>query len=185
MGFIELYGLTYEKLMSLNIGKYEYLLVLKDGEVFYFKEAGNAYEITNPDLTLEGNANTSLSDLNSRIIMNHIKELLNNIHDKNALLDIIIKIQRILENNDLFTLIKGNMNELINFNEEVDKIIIKFDSLYKDIIKKEEVKKVDIPKIKIKEKGINESANIDTFMVALLVNIGILLLIMLVLNIIK
>ena len=184
MGFIELYGIVYEKLMSLNIGKYEYLLVIKDGEVYYFKANGNTYEITNPDLTLEGNANTSLSDLNSRIIMNHIKSLFTNIHDKDTLLDLIIKIQNVLENKELYQLIKGNMNELTNFKEEVDKILAKFDQLYKMIVK-EEVKKVEIPKVKIEEKGINEQAKADTFMIAMLVNIGILLMIMLILNFIR
>ena len=69
-------GINYEKLGTLTIGKYEYVILHKGDQILYATEINGTYSFPNPDLTLQGNASIPLSNLNSRIIMKHIKSLL-------------------------------------------------------------------------------------------------------------
>ena len=185
-------NITYEKLIPLNIGKYEYLFLLHDNKLTYVIESEGSYKYPNEDLTLKGNGNIPLSDLNSRIIMNHIKNILekesNGLDiDKNMVINRLNQMQRILQNTELYVLFKGSVNELSNFDYEVSKMLEKFDDLYQGltgyVVKKEEnLLPKEEPR---KEKILDENANVDTIMIAMLANIGILLFIMLILNIIR
>lgn len=182
---------SYKKIASLTIGKYAYIVLLNNKTICYVEENSNKSVLPNEDLTLKGNDNTSLSNLNSKILLKHIKELLEDelregIINKNTITDRIDKIQIILQNNELYSLIKGSVNELNNFDEETSKMKKLFNRLYVDIVNVEEANnpKVEVQKPK-KIKRLDETANVDAIMIAMLVNIGILLFIMLVLNIIK
>ena len=185
-------NVTYEKLIPLNIGKYEYLFLLNDNKLCYVKEVNGSYQYPNRDLTLQGNGNIPLSDLNSRIIMNHIIELLKKEFDstelnKNMVINRLNQMQRVLSNNDLYILFKGSVDELSNFDVEVSKLLDKFDEIYNGLtgyIPKIEEEKPQVREEK-KEKVLDENANVDPVMIAMLANIGILLFIMLILNIIR
>jgi hypothetical protein len=185
--------ITYEKLIPLNIGKYEYLFLMRDNKIYYAVDNNGSYVFPNQDLTLKGNANMPLSDLNGRIIMNHIKDILEKENngldiDKNMIINKLNQMQRVLQNNELYILFKGSVNELSNFDIEVSKMLEKFDDLYHGltgyVVKKEDIVMVseEAPK---KDKILDENANVDTIMIAMLANIGILLFIMLILNIIR
>lgn len=185
--------ITYEKLIPLNIGKYEYLFLMRDNKLYYAVDINGSYVFPNQDLTLKGNANMPLSDLNSRIIMNHIKDILKKENngldiDKNMIINKLNQMQRVLQNNDLYILFKGSVNELSNFDFEVSKMLEKFDDLYHGltgyVVKKEDIVMAN-EEIHKKEKILDENANVDTIMIAMLANIGILLFIMLILNIIR
>ena len=185
--------ITYEKLIPLNIGKYEYLFLLHDNKLSYVIEVDGSYKYPNEDLTLKGNGNIPLSDLNSRIIMNHVKNILekefNGIDvNANMVVNRLNQMQRVLQNNDLYTLFKGNVNELSNFDYEVSKIIDKFDEIYNGLtgyMPKIDLDKAENHEVVKKDKILDENANVDTIMIAMLANIGILLFIMLILNIIR
>ena len=186
-------NITYEKLIPLNIGKYEYLFLLHDNKLSYVIEVDGSYKYPNEDLTLKGNGNIPLSDLNSRIIMNHVKNILekefNGIDvNANMVVNRLNQMQRVLQNNDLYTLFKGNVNELSNFDYEVSKIIDKFDEIYNGLtgyMPKIDLDKAENHEVVKKDKILDENANVDTIMIAMLANIGILLFIMLILNIIR
>lgn len=186
-------NITYEKLIPLNIGKYEYLFLLHDNKLSYVVEVDSSYKYPNEDLTLKGNGNIPLSDLNSRIIMNHIKNILEKEFsgidiNANMVINRLNQMQRVLQNNELYNLFKGSVNELSNFDYEVSKIIDKFDEIYNGLtgyMPKIDLDKEDNHTVVKKDKLLDENANVDTIMIAMLTNIGILLFIMLILNIIR
>ncbi|MBR1377464.1 MAG: hypothetical protein IJ565_06620 [Bacilli bacterium] len=183
---------NYELLGTLNVFKYEYVLLSKNGNICYAEEKNNTYEIPNTDLTLQGNANTPLSNLNSRIIMEQVKKVIENdikIENKINVETIdkkLNKIQETLQKPELYNLIKGNVDELYHFDEEVNKMVDKFNELNNEITT---VMPPIIEPLKSEYKAVkddlNEQANVDAFMIAIIVNIGILLLIMFILNIIR
>lgn len=186
-------NITYEKLIPLNIGKYEYLFLLHDNKLSYVVEVDGSYKYPNEDLTLKGNGNIPLSDLNSRIIMNHIKNILEKEFsgidiNANMVINRLNQMQRVLQNNELYNLFKGSVNELSNFDYEVSKIIDKFDEIYNGLtgyMPKIDLDKEENHTVVKKDKLLDENANVDTIMIAMLTNIGILLFIMLILNIIR
>lgn len=179
-------GINYEKLGTLTVGKYEFIILHKGDQVLYATESNGTYSFPNPDLSLQGNANIPLSDLNSRIIMKHIKGLLEqeNLSDHAGLVNKLYRIQKVLQNNELYTLIKGSVQELNDFDAETRKLIEKFDEINTEIT---EAMPIIEPEVKYEEpvNDLNENANIDAFMIAIIVIIGMLLFIMLVLNIIR
>ena len=186
-------NITYERLIPLNIGKYEYLFLLHDNKLSYVVEVDGSYKYPNEDLTLKGNGNIPLSDLNSRIIMNHIKNILEKEFsgidiNANMVINRLNQMQRVLQNNELYNLFKGSVNELSNFDYEVSKIIDKFDEIYNGLtgyMPKIDLDKEENHTVVKKDKLLDENANVDTIMIAMLTNIGILLFIMLILNIIR
>ena len=179
-------GINYEKLGTLTVGKYEYTILHKGDQILYATESNGAYSFPNPDLSLQGNANIPLSDLNSRIIMKHVKGLLEqeNLSDRAGLINKIYRIQKVLQNNELYTLIKGSVKELSDFEGEKNRLIEKFNEINTEIT---EAMPIIEPEVKYVEpqNDLNENANIDAFMIAIIVSIGMLLVIMLILNIIR
>ncbi len=179
----------YHKLKKLVIGRYEYLLLIKDNNLFYVIEEDGTYKLPNPDLTLKGNVNAPLSNLNSRIIMEHIKNVIGKdiqvglIADTESLMDVLAKIQDILDSNEILSLIKGNINELYHFDDEVKKLKDTFDELHNE--KTGLVPNKIINKRKPKKLKLDDAANIDGVMIAMIANIGILLFLILMLNILK
>ncbi len=182
-------GVKYYKVNSLSIGKYEYVILFKDKKIYYVIDTDGSYRFPNPDISLKGNANISLANLNSRIIIDHIKnaldkEIENGMISNVELLNMrLIQIQRILNNPDFFELAKGNINELYHYDDEVNKFKEKFDELYLSLSGL--VPHIEYVKPKEKKKIIKEDANIDTIMLVMLANIGVLMFIMFILNIIK
>ena len=176
MANLDLNGVVYEKIFTLNIGKYEYILLCK-----------------NLRLTLNGNANTPLSNLNSRIMMKHIVKIINSdienelLKNEEEIVDRLKIMQSILQNNEMYSLIKGSIEELNNFDEEVNKMIQRFNMLLTEctgVMPKINEESIDKAK-EINKPIIDDTAKIDTIMIAMIVNIGILLFIMLILNIIR
>ena len=186
-------NITYDKLIPLSVGKYEYLFLLNDNKISYVVEKDGAYVEPYEDLTLQGNGNMPLSDLNSRIIMNHIKHLLEKEFDgidinKNMVINRLNQMQRVLQNNELYNLIKGSVNELTNFDYEVANLIERFDEIYNGLTGYIPKREIDIQETNVtvkKEKLLDENANVDVIMIAMLSTIGVLLFIMLILNIIR
>ena len=193
MANLDFNGVAYEKIFTLNIGKYEYILLYKNFRVCYVEERNGAYEVPNSDLTLNGNANSPLSILNSRIIMKHVVKIINSDIENKILKnseEIVNKLgvmQSILQNNEMYSLIKGSVDELNNFDVEVNKMINRFNMLLTECTGVMPKINEEVPE---KEKVINnpiidETAKVDTIMIAMILNIGILLFIMLILNIIR
>ena len=192
MDCLILNGEKYNKLTKLSIGRYEYLLLIKDNHLYYVLENDGTYSLPNPDLTLKGNVDVPLSNLNSRIIMEHIKNVIENdikkglIVDGKSLLDILSKIQKILDTNEMCALLKGGINELYHFDDEVKKIKDLFDELHNDITGLVPRKIISKENKKYKRKiKLDETANVDTIMIGMIINIGVLLFLILMLNIIK
>ncbi len=179
-------GINYEKLGTLTVGKYEYTILHKGDQILYATEVNGTYIFPNPDLTLQGNASIPLSDLNSRIIMKHVKKLLEqeNLSDRAGVINKIYRIQKVLQNNELYTLIKGSVQELNDFDGETQKLIEKFDEINTEITEAMPIIEPE-PKYEEPQNDLNEAANVDTFMIAIIVSIGMLLFIMLILNIIR
>ena len=179
-------GINYEKLGTLTVGKYEYTILHKGDQILYATELNGTYIFPNPDLTLQGNASIPLSDLNSRIIMKHIKSLLEqeNLSDRAGIINKIYRIQKVLQNNELYTLIKGSVQELNDFDGETSKMIEKFDEINTEITEAMPIIE-PAPIVEEPQNDLNEAANVDTFMIAIIVSIGMLLFIMLILNIIR
>ena len=179
-------GINYDKVGTLTVGKYEYVILHKGDQILYATESNGTYIFPNPDLTLQGNANIPLSDLNSRIIMKHIKGLLEqeNLSDHAGLVNKIYRIQKVLQNNELYTLIKGSVKELTDFEGETNLLIDKFNEINTEIT---EAMPIIEPEVKYEEPQteLNENANVDAFMIAIIVSIGMLLFIMIILNIIR
>ncbi len=182
-------GIKYYKVKSLVIGKYEFLLLIKGNSLYYVIDDNGTYKFPNPDVSLKGNANISLSNVNSRIIMEHITKTLEHdmasgvITSKEMLEMKISQIQRILNNSDMYNMIKGNINELYHYDDEVNKMLEKFNELYLSLSGiiphvKENVK-VKKPKV------LKEDANVDTIMLIMLANIGILLFVMFILSVLR
>ncbi len=179
-------GINYEKLGTLTVGKYEFIILRKGEQILYVTELNGTYSFPNPDLSLQGNANIPLSDLNSRIIMKHIKDLLEqeNLSDHAGIVNKLYRIQKVLQDNELYTMIKGSVKELNDFETETKMLIEKFDEINTEIT---EAMPIIEPEVKYEEPAndLNENANVDTFMIAIIVSIGMLLFIMLILNIIR
>lgn len=161
----------YEKLVPITIYKYEFLILMKDGCVFYALEKENGYELLGP-LMYENTIDMPLSYIKSRMLMEYLKNVLDNINDKELIYDTIFKIQDVLQYPEIYNLIKNN-------DISRDKLISTFDEYYNKknefIVRKNT--KVDNKK--------HERGNTDIFTIVIITNIGILLFIMLILNIIK
>lgn len=76
MNKITINGIEYDLLGTVNTGKREYVFVVKDREVEFFKKVNNEYVTPNKDLTLEGNAGGSLTELNENVLLSHIRDLI-------------------------------------------------------------------------------------------------------------
>ena len=89
-----------------------------------------------------------------------------------------------MQNNELYTLIKGSVKELTDFEGETNLLIDKFNEINTEIT---EAMPIIEPEVKYEEPQteLNENANVDTFMIAIIVSIGMLLFIMIILNIIR
>ena len=121
--------------------------------------------------------------------MEHIKNVIGKdiqvglISDTDSLMDVLAKIQDILDSNEILSLIKGNINELYHFDDEIKKLKDTFDELHNE--KTGLVPNKVINKRKPKKLKLDDAANIDGVMIAMIANIGILLFLILMLNILK
>ncbi len=192
MDCLVLNGEKYNRLIKLSVGRYEYLLLIKDNSLYYVIEDDGTYSLPNPDLTLKGNVDVPLSNLNSRIIMEHIKNVIENdirnglIVDGKSLLDVLSKVQKILNTNEMCSLLKGGINELYHFDEEIQKLKDLFDELHNDITGLVPRKIISKENKKYRRKiKLDETANVDAVMIGMIINIGVLLFLILMLNILK
>lgn len=191
MGCLTINGEEYIKLGSLVIDKYEYQLLIKGNSIYYVILEDGEYRLPNPDLTLKGNASVPLSNLNSRIMIDHIKDVIENdiklglIKNNETLKDVLVKIQNILNSDELYPYIMGGFNEVYHFDEEVVKMKELFDELHNDITGLIPRKLIDKKKKRSFVVKPNEAANIDTIMLVMIANIAVLIIIMALLMIIK
>ena len=182
MGSIVLKEKVYDKIFPLNIGKYEFVIARKDNKLCYLVLNNEQYELPNLDLTLKGNANTPLSNLNSRILITHIIDILQeDKDDEDILLKRLFRIQKIVQKPDLYEFIKGSVEELNNFDMEVKRMIERFDEYNNEVTSI--IKVDDVPKYEIRND--KEDGIADTFIIVLIANIGILLFMLVILNIIR
>ena len=122
-GKINLDGVVYDKIGNIKVNNREYVFTINSAELS-FLEASNIdgevkYTKPNKDMTLEGNAGTSLTRLNERILMFHIaaglKEDIKSAKIRNQqLLRDSLELKETVLNEDveLKKLIKGNVNGL-------------------------------------------------------------------------
>jgi len=185
MGCLTINGENYTKLGNLTIGKYEYILLIKGNSVYYVVFEDDTYKLPNPDLTLKGNSDVPLSNLNSRIMIDHIKDVIENdikiglIKNNESLANVLEKIQKILYSSEMYPLLKGGINQIYHFDEEVERMKDLFDELHNDItglIPREEIKKEK--KKHLIAKVSNDAANVDAVMLVMIANIGLLMLIL-------
>ena len=182
MGSVVLKEKVYDKIFPLNIGRYEFMIVRRDNKLSYLVLNNDQYELPNHDLTLQGNTDIPLLNLNSRILISHIVNILqNDANDEDVLLKKLFKIQKILSKPDLYELMKGSVEELHSFEDEVSKILERFDEYNNEATS---IIKIDKDYEPINSK-IDEEGNADIFILVLITNIGLLLVLLLVLNIIR
>lgn len=76
MSKVTINGIEYEVLGTVNTGKREYIFVVNGSKVEFFKKVGDQYIAPNKDLTLEGNAGGSLTELNENVLLSHVRDLI-------------------------------------------------------------------------------------------------------------
>ncbi|MBR1377462.1 MAG: hypothetical protein IJ565_06610 [Bacilli bacterium] len=69
-------GIEYEVLGNIKTKKREYVFVLNGNDVEFYKKVGNDYITPNKDLTLEGNAGKSLTELNENVLLTYLKGII-------------------------------------------------------------------------------------------------------------
>lgn len=183
MSSILVNNVEYKKIYPLNVSRYNFLVVGKGDLLYFLEENNDGYIFSNLDLTLNGNANVPLSNLNSRILLNHIVEGLNKEEDKTeeSILKKMFTIQKVLHSAEINNLIHGSVDQLYHFDESINELIEKYDELVNEI-----TMTIELPKVKTKTYTTkHEEGNIDNFMIAMISNIGILLFIMFILSLIR
>ena len=76
MNMVTIDGREYEILGNVNTGKREYVFVLNNDKVEYYKKTNEGYVKPSSDLTLEGYAGKPISELNENIVISHMLELM-------------------------------------------------------------------------------------------------------------
>ena len=76
MSNVNIDGKEYEVLGSINTGKREYIFVLDGDEVIYFKREDDNFIRPSFDLTIEGYAGKSLTELTENVIIVRMLELM-------------------------------------------------------------------------------------------------------------
>ncbi len=76
MNKIMINGTEYEELGTVSTSKREYVFVVNGKKVEFFKKVGDQYIAPNKDLTLEGNAGGSLTELNENVLLSHIRDII-------------------------------------------------------------------------------------------------------------
>lgn len=76
MSNVNINGVEYEVLGSINTGKREYVFVLDGDEVIYYKRDGEKFVKPSSDLTIEGYAGKSLTELTENVIITRMLELM-------------------------------------------------------------------------------------------------------------
>lgn len=61
---------------NINTGKREYVFVLNDNKVEYYKKVGEEYIEPPKDLSLSGNAGGSLTELDENVSLSNLKDML-------------------------------------------------------------------------------------------------------------
>ncbi len=74
MNKVSINGIEYDLLGTINMGKREYVYILNGKTVELYKKTENGYVMPNKDLTLEGNAGGSLTELNENIYLSTIRD---------------------------------------------------------------------------------------------------------------
>ena len=76
MTMVTIDGKEYEVLGNVNTGKREYVFILNNDKVEYYKKTSEGYVKPSSDLTLEGYAGKPISELNENIVISHMLELM-------------------------------------------------------------------------------------------------------------
>ena len=76
MNKISINGIEYELIGEINTGKREYVFVVNNNKVEYYKKSNMGYVKPVSDLTLSGNAGGSLSELDENVSLSHLRDML-------------------------------------------------------------------------------------------------------------
>lgn len=76
MNTVTINGVEYEILGSVNTGKREYIFILNGDDIEYYKKTEEGYVKPSNDLTLEGYAGKSLTELNENVIISSMLDLM-------------------------------------------------------------------------------------------------------------
>lgn len=76
MNTVNIDGIEYEVLGSINTGKREYIFVLNNDKIEYYKRSEDSFVKPSNDLSLEGYAGKSLTELNENVIISHMLKLM-------------------------------------------------------------------------------------------------------------
>ena len=69
-------GKECELIGNIDTGKRQYVFVLENNRVEYYKKNGNEYIPAIRDLSLSGNAGGSLSELDENVSLSHLRDML-------------------------------------------------------------------------------------------------------------
>lgn len=69
-------GTEYEVIGNINMGKRQYIFAVSNNKLEIFKQVGETYVLPNKDLTLEGNAGGSLTELNENVSLSNLRDML-------------------------------------------------------------------------------------------------------------
>lgn len=78
MNMVTINGTEYEVLGSVNTGKREYIFILNGDDIEYYKKTEDGYVKPSDDLTLEGYAGKSLTELNENVVISNMLDLIRN-----------------------------------------------------------------------------------------------------------
>ena len=76
MKMININGVECEVLGTVNTGKREYIFVINNNKVEYYKRCENGFVKPSNDLSLEGYAGKSLTELNENVLITHMLKLM-------------------------------------------------------------------------------------------------------------
>ena len=76
MNKININGIEYELIGTIDTGKREYVFVLNNNRLEYYKKVGDTYVKPISDLSLSANAGGSLSELDENVSLSHLRDML-------------------------------------------------------------------------------------------------------------
>lgn len=138
---INVNGIIYDQLGKVKVNNREYVFGLNNNDLEFFEqvndENGIKYNTLNKDLTLMGNAGTSLTRLNERIVMTHLADNLKNeirigkLNNPEEIAKEFSSVQHVVDENPdvIKKLLKGNASDLTEekFNQRRDNLVNYFD----------------------------------------------------------
>ena len=146
---ININGINYDQLGTIKVNNREYVFGLNNNDLEFFEKVaadeGTTLVSTNKDLTLAGNAGTSLTRLNERIVMTHLADSIKSdirngkLTNKDAIKNEFVTAQSVVDDDpNIKKLLKGNITNLNeeNFSDRAANLLTYFDSQKRATVKK-------------------------------------------------